>query len=129
MSTGVGGVFEEEGGGLGGDAFAAAGEAEPLGGGGFDRDSVDVYAEVISHILAHGFNVGRHFRELGDDGDVDVAYRISFLSDKADDVAKEHPRVGAFPAWVGVGEVTADVAEGGCAENGVGEGVQRDIGI
>ena len=45
MSTGGGGVFEEEGGGLGGDAFAAAGEAEPLGGGSFDRDSVDVYAD------------------------------------------------------------------------------------
>ena len=44
-------------------------------------------------------------------------------------VAQQAERVGARPGRVGVGEVLAEVAEAGGAEQGVGGGVGDDVGV
>ena len=46
-----------------------------------------------------------------------------------DDVAQQHDRVGARQRRVGVGEVLADVAEPGGAEQRVGDGVGDRVGV
>ena len=47
----------------------------------------------------------------------------------AGDWREQHERVGARPLRVGVGEVLADVAEPGGAEQRVGDGVGDDVGV
>ena len=37
--------------------------------------------------------------------------------------------VDAFVAGVGVGEVFADIAQGGCPQQGVADGVEQDVGV
>ena len=79
----------EEGGGEGGDAFGASGEAEVLGGGGFYGDAVEGDAEVLSYVGSHLLDVGEHFGSLGDDGDVDVGYGVAFFTDEAQALAQK----------------------------------------
>ena len=39
---------------------------------------------------------------------------------------QKHQAVGPFPARVGIGEVHADIAQRGGAQDGVGDGVAQD---
>lgn len=59
-------------GGLGGNAFAAPGESEPFGSGGFYRNAVGGEVEVGGYVLDHPGDVVQQFWFLGNDGDVDV---------------------------------------------------------
>lgn len=69
----------EEGGGLGGDSFASAGESEVFGGCCFDADAVEWDLEVGGYVCAHGGDVWGHFGCLCDDCDVDVCDLESVL--------------------------------------------------
>ena len=73
--------------------------------------------------------MGRNFRGFGDDGGVDVfQHRAAFFEQEADFPEKDEA-ADAAPAFVGVGEVMADVARAERAEDGVGEGVDEDVGV
>lgn len=120
---------ENGGGRHGGDAFATACEAEPFGGGGLDTDAAYVESEVVRHILSHPGYMRQHFRSLGHDGDVDVMRSKAGPAENRHYLAQKHPRVGPFPLRICVGEVCADIAEGGGAEECVAQGVECDVGI
>jgi hypothetical protein len=64
--------------GLRGDAFAAAAEAERLGGGGLDVDRARLDAEVRGDVAHHLRHMRRHARRLREDGGVDV-HHAQFL--------------------------------------------------
>lgn len=119
----------DEAGGGGGDAFAATGEAEAFGGGSFHGNAVGVDGEVGGDVGNHLGDVGEHLGGLGHDGNVYVANGVAALGKEAHTFAEEEAGVGAAIALVGVGEVVADVAEGGGAEKGIGEGVEGHVGI
>lgn len=113
---------------MGGDAFAATCEAEVLGGGGFYGDGFDGEGEVFGDVLNHLGDVGEEFWSLCNDCDIYVdGGQVALFADYAGCLAQKMAGICSFVAWVGVGEMVADVAEGGCAEHGVGEGVQGDI--
>src|SRR5690606_12959520 len=57
----------------GGDALAAAGEAQLLGGGRLHGDGVGVGAEVGRERGAHGLGMRTDLRPLADDGDIGIA--------------------------------------------------------
>ena len=56
----------------GGNAFAAAGEAEAFGGRRLDRYARDVEREKLCEVAAHGIAMRADLGLLADDGNVDV---------------------------------------------------------
>ena len=119
----------DEGHRLGGNAFLAAGEAEAFGGGCLHRYAVGIYVEIVGDGLYHLRNVGEEFRSLGNDGQIHVADAVAFFGYDLDHSSEKPPGVGTFVGGIGVGEVIADVAHGGSAKEGVGEGVEGYVGI
>ena len=71
----------DEGGGVGGDAFAATCEAESFGGGRFDGYVVDVDLHYLGECGLHSGDVGVDFGCFGTDCDVDVAYEVAFVAE------------------------------------------------
>ncbi len=119
----------DEDGGVGGDTFLASGVAEALGGGGFYGDVVGGATDAFGHCLLHGGDVGIHLGGFGADGDVSVAEGVASLVEKLCYVAQQFLAVDAFVGRVGVGEMVADVAQGGSAEEGIAEGMDSHVGI
>ena len=78
-----------------------------------------------SHLLA----VGRQLGRLQHDRAVDVAGLPARRPDRRHGATEQVEAVGAGQGGIGVGEVLADVAEAGGAEERVGHGVGDDIGI
>ena len=116
-------------GGVGGDALHAACEAEALGGGGFDGDVALPDAHEGREGALHSGYVGVELWALGADGGVDVAYLPPRVAQEADGAAEEQLAVDACELLGGVGEVVADVAQRGGAEQGVADGVDEDVGV
>src|SRR5207237_10251292 len=56
-----------------GDAFAPAGEAEALGGGGLDGDAGLVEPQDLGDAPSHGVAMGCDLGSLAENGDVDIA--------------------------------------------------------
>lgn len=122
-------VFVYQRNGLGCNSFAASGESEALGGGCLDGDGLNGNAQVGGDSLSHRVDVGAHFRSLGDDCDVGVGYGPAFAVEEVADSAEEFAGVDVLPLRVGVGEVCADVAEGGGAEECVDECVDGNVSV
>ncbi len=118
-----------QGGGLGGDALAAAGEAEAFGRGGLDADAVEREAEVGGNRLAHLFYIRKEFGSLRNDCDVDIPGSEAALGKKFDYAAKEHARVGSLIAGISVGKVIAYIAKGGSAQQRVAKSVEGHVGV
>lgn len=77
-----------------------------------------------------------HFRDewiefwfFGHDGTIDVSEGISGFFYEFIGCFEELFAVDIFVLWVGIGKVIADVAEVGCAKNGVTDGVEEDVGV
>ena len=81
--------------------------------------------DIVPHLL----NVGCQFRALGDDGRVYIAESVPLGIGQRHDVGQELETVGPFVAWVGVGEMFPDVSFRNGPENGVGDGVQQNVGV
>jgi pimeloyl-ACP methyl ester carboxylesterase len=103
-------------------ALAAADEAHALARRGLHVDgAAERGGERVADRLAVGGDLGalEHHRH------VDVLDR----PDEAGDVAQQLHRVGVLPDGVAVGEVLADVAQPGRAEQRVGDRVGEDVGV
>lgn len=126
----VGSIFLQQHHGVGADAFFTAGEAELLGGGGFDGDVIRVYAHDVGKGLLHLGNVGVEFGTLGTDGGIDVANGVASGGDDVEGLAEQNLGVDVLEliAFLG-GEVVADVTHVGGAEDGIADGMDEDIGI
>ena len=79
--------------------------------------------------LLHLVPPWRQLRRLAHHGAVDVADGPPGVGDDGADLGEQVDAVGAAPARVGVGEVLADVAEAGGAEQRVGDGVGHGVGV
>ena len=66
---------------------------------------------------------------LENDGDVDVADFVSALGDDRGGALEQVEARRAFPLWIGIGEMTADVAQSRGAEDGIGDRVAGDVGV
>lgn len=116
--------------GLGGNAFAAPSETEMLGGGGFHGHGIDGEGKVMGDILNHLRDERQHPGGLRDDGHIDIdGPQGALFPDDAGRLAQQHTGICPFVSWIRVGEVKADVAQGGSAQHSVGEGMEGDIGV
>src|SRR4051812_44465447 len=113
-------------GGHGGQALAATGQAEPVGGGGADRD-VDA---VPLGDASLGLLAARS--EAGDVAD-QLAGHVADLppggAQAGQCLGQEVVAGGAGPLRVRRTEVAAEVPEGSCREQGVADGVQHDVAV
>src|SRR5690606_1689099 len=82
---------------LRGDALAAAGEAELLGGGCLDAHLRRLNAEQLGEFPTHRFPVGADARRFADQGDVDVADPEAAFSRERDRMGDELCRRRALP--------------------------------
>ena len=94
-----------------------------------DADLVDGDDERAGDALAHRRDVRREPRRLRDHGRVDVADLPAGALDAPRRLGEQRQRVGALVLHVGVGEVMADVAERGGAEQRVGDRVAERVGV
>ena len=115
--------------GLGGDAFAAAGEAEPLGRRRLDANPPTRQPQQRGDPRAHGVAMRADLRRLADDRDVDMVDPAARLLDQGAGMLDEQRRGGAAPLRVGGREMVADIARADRAEQRVGDRVERDVGV
>ena len=66
---------------------------------------------------------------LGDDDGVQVADFVAALAREPDRARHEERAVGPFPGGIGIGELLAQGAEAGGAEDGVRDGVQEGVSV
>ena len=114
-----------------GDALAAPDEAHPLAGRGLDVDVLGRRRRAPSASEARiASRCGRELRALHDDRRVDVGDAQPALGERRRRRARSSAhRVGVAVALVGVGEVLADVAQPGGAEQRVDDRVGQHVGV
>src|SRR5712671_1102939 len=104
--------------GLRGDAFAAAGEAEPLGRRRLDADPVGRDFQDFGDPLDHAVAIWRDLRPLADDRHVDRRDRAAALAHQRSGVSEKAVRGGAPPARIARREMHADIAGADRAKHG-----------
>src|SRR5680860_1751813 len=109
--------------------LAATHEAHALVGGELHVHLEWGQFDRVGQARAHGVPVGAQLRGLADDAGVDVAHGPAVLPEEAADLLQQRDRVGVAPALIGVGEVQADVAETGGAQERVDHGVGEHVGV
>ncbi len=114
---------------LGGDAFAAAREAEALGRGGLHADRVRRQAKQLGGAHPHGFAVGFDLRRFADHRDVTAVDPVALFFGERLGVFQEDATVGVFPTRVRGWEVVPDIAKGDGAEDGIGQRVPAGIRV
>src|SRR5579872_1597228 len=111
------------------DAFAAAGEAQTLGGRRLDADARRVDREDFCNARNHGRTVRTDLRTLADQRDVDMRDAAAGLGDEIRRAAQEAMRRRAAPLRIARREMNADVAGAERTENGIGQRMQAAIGV
>src|SRR3954453_24048748 len=102
---------EPDGGaGGGGNAFLAAGEAEPFAGGGLDRHSRHVEAGDLGDARAHGIAMRADFRPLADHRPLEIGDPPAALADAVDGIFQELVRRRALPLRIAGRKVRTDIA-------------------
>ena len=115
---------------IGRDAFAAAGEAELLAGGRLHRHAVDVDAgEARDASRAWRRDAGRCVGASQTMVRSRCAMRPPRAFSALDRESEKAVGRGAVPLRIARREMRADVAVGERAEDGVGERMQRDVGV
>lgn len=129
LGSGLGRWLDDQDGdlGFGGESFSD--RADFFRGFEFDGDAVQGEFERLGEGLADGEAEVAEFGALDDDRGVDVGDAVAAFADQGEGVFKEDERVAVLPLGVGIGEVEADVAKGGGAEEGVCDGVGEDVGV
>ena len=120
---------QDSGAGHGGDAFAAADEAEPFHRRRFDADARCFDAENAGHRFPHGKPVRADLRRLAQERHVDIRDAPAEGGNAICGVGEEDTRCRAAPGGLARREVLADVAVADGAEQRVGECMQPDIGV
>src|SRR5262245_26436225 len=111
------------------DRVAAADRVEPLVRLRLDVDLRPVDSHRLGESRLHLRDVRRHFRAFGQDRRVNVGDLEPAFFEQTADVAQEDEAVGACPSRILVGEMRADVAERGRAEQRVGDCVRQAVAV
>src|SRR5262245_46579147 len=115
--------------GLRPDRLTASNRVQPLVGLRLDVDPRHVNSHRFSEFSLHDGDILRHLRAFGQDCSVDVGDLETALFEQFSDVAQKDEAVGARPARVFVGEMRADVAERGGAEQRVGYRMRQAVAV
>src|SRR5579884_134413 len=109
--------------------FAFAHRAHPLGGFEFHGDSIHGQFQGSRQGLADRSAVILQLGALQDYGGIDVGDVESLLADELGGVGQKPHAIGALPLRIGIGKMHSDIAQGGGAQQGVGDGVRENIGV
>ena len=94
-----------------------------------DVHCVFIQSQQLRQVSADAAFDRPKFRFLGEDDDIDIDRPPAFLVETREHLAEKRARIGVAEGWVGVWIRVADVAESRRAEQGVGDGVQDDVGV
>src|SRR5215218_11465365 len=92
-----------------GDAFLAAGKAEPFAGGRLDGDARHVEPGDLGNARAHGVAQRADFRTLANQGDLEIGDAAAALADAIDRIFQEAVGSCALPLGIAGREVRADI--------------------
>src|SRR5437868_8497739 len=121
---------ETDGGARGrGDAFLAAGKAEPLAGRCLDGDARDVETGDLGDAGAHGIAQWPDLRALADHRDFEIGDPAAARGDAVDGIFQELVGRGALPLRIARRKVRTDIAVRQRAEDGVDQGMQADVAV
>src|ERR1700722_14835275 len=112
-----------------GDAFLAAGEAEPLAGCRLHGYARDVHTRNLSDARAHGIAQRADLRALADQRHLEIGDAAAARGDAIGRVFQEAVGGSALPLRIARREVRADIAVGQRAENRVDQRMQADIAV
>src|SRR6202035_4022486 len=113
----------------GGDAFLAAGEAEPFAGGRLDGDARDVDPGDLGDARAHGVAQWPDLGALADQRDLEIGNAAAARGHPIDRVFQEAVGGGALPLRIARRKMRTDVAVRQRAEDGVDQRMQADIAV
>src|ERR1700694_314469 len=110
---------QADGGGRGrGDAFLAAGKAEPLAGGRLDGDARNIQPTDIGDPSAHGVAKRPDFRMLADQRDLEMCDASAARGDPIHRIFQEAVRCSPLPFGIAWRKMRTDIAVRQRAEDG-----------
>ena len=110
-----------------GNTFFAADVAQFLRGRRFDIDLLNHTIKRAGNGSPHGGNMRLQARRLGDDADIGVGQFVVFLPNQQIAVPQQLDTVDVVIARVGIRKVSANISQGGRAQQGVAQRMQHHI--
>ena len=98
-------------------------------GGGLDGDLILTETKLLCDLLLYPWNVRAYFWSLQADGAIDVPYLISTGTQELSASLEENAAGNPFVSGIGIGEMTAYIAQGRRTQHGVTYGMKEDISI
>src|SRR6476646_1395704 len=112
-----------------GDGFAAADSVNAFVGLGFEMNVIDGDAQSAGEGFAHFRKVRTQLRLFQDDDGIDVLDGEVFFVEQFLGVLEKKKTVRAFPFWIGVRKMRADIAETSGAEHRVTERMRQNVAV
>ena len=121
--------FRKQGHGLSRNALLATLEAQMLSGGGFYAHLVNVDTHSMGQVLAHLIAERRELGGLRRNNAIDIDDIETEFAHVVRNARQQHHGIGARIRRVGIGEQFADIARTRSAEQRVGDGMRKHVGI
>lgn len=115
--------------GVGRDTLFASGKSQLLGRGGLDGDVVRIYLHYLGQALLHYRDMGIQLGAFGTDGYIGVPQFVALLAEEGKGLAEQYLTVYIFVFVGRVGKVEPDVAQVGCSQQCVAQGMDQNVGI
>src|SRR3984957_2327840 len=112
-----------------GDAFLAAGESEPLAGGGFHRNARQAEAGDLGDPRPHRITMRADFGTLADQGHIEMGNTSAACGDTINRIFEELVGRCALPLDIAGRKMRTDIAICQRAENGVDQRMKADIAV
>lgn len=115
--------------GSGGYALLSALETEVLGGGGLDRNALNIYRHNLCQATAHMVNMRTQTWTLHGYCAVYIADFVAFLPNNINHLFKQFRGVDTFVFSVAIGKELADVTQSQSPKQGVAYGVYGNVAV
>jgi hypothetical protein len=122
-------LLGEQGDALGHHGFFAPDDADLLAGLAFEADLGSVHTEDFSDSLSQECLMGTQFRSLGENDAIQVYQLKTGLFDGFVGEGQHFGGISALVGGIGIGKELAYVPQVRSAEEGVGDGVEEDVGV
>lgn len=119
----------QEGDAAGFDQFFAADGADAFAGFRFEADLIWIELEDAGDSVADGVLIVGEFRSLGVNDTIEVHDAVARFINLRRREKKHFGRVSIAVGFFRVGKQSADIGQGGGAEDRIGHGVEQHIGI
>jgi hypothetical protein len=114
---------------LAANGFRPANGADTLAGLGLDVDRFGIQSQKQGQLPANLLLERAELRFLGEDDDINIDNLPTRPVQPLQRFPQEKPGVTISVGWIAVGISVADVAQTGSAKQGIGDGVQDNIGV